>query len=143
MVEGAKAGSHFQKAVLKIGDYLIVLAVALVALILITALFRHESMFTILRFALLLTVVAIGKKIARQIGLGTNILNAQVFGYTKHHETGKLAESIEKADGFAQVFPEHKYHTVEVLQQRGHIIGMTGDGVNDAPARPTFSKKTP
>ena len=45
-----------------------------------------------------------------------------------------MAESIEKADGFAQVFPEHKFHIVDVLQKRGHIVGMTGDGVNDAPA---------
>ena len=44
-----------------------------------------------------------------------------------------VAESIEKADGFAQVFPEHKFHIVDVLQKRGHIVGMTGDGVNDAP----------
>ncbi len=59
MVEGTKTTSHFQKAVLKIGDYLIIIAVALVALILITALFRHESMLTTLRFALVLTVAAI------------------------------------------------------------------------------------
>ena len=78
--------------------------------------------------------VAIGKEIARQVGLGTNILDAQMFGDAKHHEAGRLAESIEQADGFAQVFPEHKYHIVEVLQQHGHIVGMTGDGVNDAPA---------
>ena len=48
--------------------------------------------------------------------------------------TAESAASIEQADGFAQVFPEHKYHIVDVLQQRGHIVGMTGDGVNDAPA---------
>lgn len=77
---------------------------------------------------------AIGKEVARQIGLGTNFLDAMIFGGTKHHETGQLAEKIEKADGFAQVFPEHKYHIVDVLQQKGHIVGMTGDGVNDAPA---------
>jgi H+-transporting ATPase len=41
---------------------------------------------------------------------------------------------VESADGLAQVFPEHKYHIVELLQNKGHIVGMTGDGVNDAPA---------
>ncbi len=45
-----------------------------------------------------------------------------------------MTKSIEKADGFAQVFPEHKFHIVDVLQKHGHIVGMTGDGVNDAPA---------
>ena len=78
--------------------------------------------------------VAIGKEIARQVGLGTNILDASLFAETKPHEAGQLAEAIEHAEGFAQVFPEHKFHIVEVLQQRGHIVGMTGDGVNDAPA---------
>jgi len=78
--------------------------------------------------------VAIAKEIGRQLGLGTNIIDASVFDETKHHEAGQLADAIEKADGFAQVFPEHKYHIVDVLQQRGHIVGMTGDGVNDAPA---------
>jgi H+-transporting ATPase len=78
--------------------------------------------------------VAIARETAGILGLGTNILDASGFGDTKHHETAQLAESIEKADGFAQVFPEHKFHIVDVLQQRGHIVGMTGDGVNDAPA---------
>ena len=78
--------------------------------------------------------IAIARETARQLGLGTNILDASGLGDTKHHETAQSAEAIEKADGFAQVFPEHKFHIVDVLQQRGHIVGMTGDGVNDAPA---------
>jgi H+-transporting ATPase len=77
--------------------------------------------------------LAIAQETAKKLGMGTNILDASSFGDTKHHETAQLAESIETADGFAQVFPEHKFHIVDVLQQRGHIVGMTGDGVNDAP----------
>lgn len=41
---------------------------------------------------------------------------------------------VEKADGFAEVFPEHKFMIVEMLQKAHHMVGMTGDGVNDAPA---------
>jgi len=78
--------------------------------------------------------LAIAREIAGQVGLGRNIADASGFGDAKHHEAGRLADSIEQADGFAQVFPEHKYHIVDVLQHRGHIVGMTGDGVNDAPA---------
>ncbi len=78
--------------------------------------------------------MAIAKEIARQLDLGKNIVDAAIFGETKHYEGSQLVEAIEQADGFAQVFPEHKYYIVDVLQQRGHIVGMTGDGVNDAPA---------
>ena len=66
--------------------------------------------------------------------MGTDILDAAGLGDAKRAETTATAESIEEADGFAQVFPEHKFHIVDVLQRRGHIVGMTGDGVNDAPA---------
>ena len=78
--------------------------------------------------------IAIARETSKQLGLGTNILDAASLGDTKKQESSQTAEAIEKADGFAQVFPEHKFHIVDVLQQRGHIVGMTGDGVNDAPA---------
>jgi H+-transporting ATPase len=78
--------------------------------------------------------LAIARETSKQLGLGTNILDATALGDTKKQESSQTKEAIEKADGFAQVFPEHKYHIVDVLQQCGHIVGMTGDGVNDAPA---------
>jgi H+-transporting ATPase len=75
--------------------------------------------------------IAIAKEIARRVGLGINIVSAKSFLGKPDKEAQNVVES---AEGFAQVFPEHKYRIVELLQDKKHFVGMTGDGVNDAPA---------
>ena len=75
--------------------------------------------------------IAIAKQTAKEIGLETNIELPSSF----IDKYGVEAEEVvKKASGFAEVFPEHKYRLVELLQKKGKIVGMTGDGVNDAPA---------
>jgi H+-transporting ATPase len=74
---------------------------------------------------------AIAKQIAGEVGMKQNIVPAdELIGL----DDRKAIRLIEKVNGFAQVFPEHKYNIVELLQEKDHIVGMTGDGVNDAPA---------
>ncbi|MEJ2080453.1 MAG: plasma-membrane proton-efflux P-type ATPase, partial [Acidobacteriota bacterium] len=81
--------------------------------------------------------VAIGREIARKIGLGDAIQPATEL-FKKDTDVDNLSSKaiseIEKAEGYARVFPEHKYSIVRALQSRGHFVAMTGDGVNDAPA---------
>lgn len=80
---------------------------------------------------------AIARQIAKQLHLGQQIQPAdQLFPECVDcaHLSPRQMSQIEEGDGFAQVFPEHKYGIVKALQERNHIVGMTGDGVNDAPA---------
>ena len=81
--------------------------------------------------------VAIAREISRQLGLGAHIEPATRL-FREEMDVSRLGgyavREVEDADGFAQVFPEHKYEIVHALQATGHIVGMTGDGVNDAPA---------
>jgi len=74
---------------------------------------------------------AIAKEVGQQVDLGTNIIPAATLLDKSDSEAERI---VEDSDGFAQVFPEHKYRIVELLQKKQHIVGMTGDGVNDAPA---------
>ena len=67
---------------------------------------------------------SIAKEIARSLDLGSNIIPAKEIN----------DDTIETADGFAEIFPEHKFEIVKKYQKKKHIVGMTGDGVNDAPA---------
>jgi H+-transporting ATPase len=77
--------------------------------------------------------LAIAQETARRLGLGTNILDAELFEQDDNGDRGRISNIVERSDGFAQVFPKHKFRIIQALQQRGHIVGMTGDGVNDAP----------
>lgn len=79
---------------------------------------------------------AIAKQIAGKLKLETNILKSNILPVQGKESAldGDVGAAVEKAGGFAEVFPEHKFSIVKILQARGHITGMTGDGVNDAPA---------
>lgn len=80
---------------------------------------------------------AIAAEISDQLGLGSNIRKVDMLfadDDSIQHPGRQLERQIESADGFAEVFPEHKFGIVKALQAGNHITGMTGDGVNDAPA---------
>eukprot|EP01113_Clastostelium_recurvatum_P049840 TRINITY_DN92_c0_g1_i5.p1 TRINITY_DN92_c0_g1~~TRINITY_DN92_c0_g1_i5.p1 ORF type:complete len:1096 (+),score=356.01 TRINITY_DN92_c0_g1_i5:213-3500(+) len=96
--------------------------------------------------------LAIAKETARRLGMGQNIFTAKLFHDRTAEEKkeaisggkrrvlpkgaplSKITQEIVNADGFSQVYPEHKFEIVQRLQEARHTVGMTGDGVNDAPA---------
>ena len=75
--------------------------------------------------------IAIAREIAREVSIGDRIIRMEEF---KKMGDEEQAKAIEEIDGFAEIYPEDKYQIVRLLQSRGHMVGMTGDGVNDAPA---------
>jgi H+-transporting ATPase len=75
----------------------------------------------------------IARNVAEQIGLGDRITRmAKIEEVQSQRET--LDSIVEDSDGIAEIYPEEKFTIVKALQDRGHVVGMTGDGVNDAPA---------
>jgi H+-transporting ATPase len=75
--------------------------------------------------------IAIAKEIAGELGIGSRIIK---MGDLRDLSEPEQAKMVEECDGLAEVYPEDKYQVVWLLQSRGHMVGMTGDGVNDAPA---------
>ncbi|MHB1685769.1 MAG: plasma-membrane proton-efflux P-type ATPase [Ignavibacteriaceae bacterium] len=75
--------------------------------------------------------MSIAKEIAQQVGIGNNIIRLKDIEGLSEDEQAKIAS---ESDGFAEIYPEDKYKIVKLLQSKGFMVGMTGDGVNDAPA---------
>ena len=79
---------------------------------------------------------AIAKETCRELGMGTKILNTAHLDAdsASEAELKRIDKTIMECHGFAEVMPEHKFLIVERIRKMGHVTGMTGDGVNDAPA---------
>ena len=75
--------------------------------------------------------IAIAKEVARQVSIGDKIIRMPDLRGLGEEEQLKI---IEENDGFAEIYPEDKYKIVKLLQSKGYVVGMTGDGVNDSPA---------
>jgi len=76
----------------------------------------------------------IAREVAKGVGLGENVSKASDLEQLAKENATTAAEMAEESDGFAEIYPEDKFIVVKSLQAKGHVVGMTGDGVNDAPA---------
>ncbi len=76
----------------------------------------------------------IAKQIAQEVGLGDKITRMADIESTRSQDGMVAVEVVDESDGFAEIYPEGKYHIVKGLQAEKHIVGMTGDGINDAAA---------
>ncbi len=78
---------------------------------------------------------AIGRQVSGQIGMKSDIRPAgEFFAEGKSTDQHQISDQVLEADGFAEVTPEDKFNIIKSFQANDRIVGMTGDGVNDAPA---------
>lgn len=75
--------------------------------------------------------LAIAREVGQQVGIGNRIRSMSEL---ENQSLGEEARILEESDGLAEIYPEDKYKVVKLLQSTGHLVGMTGDGVNDSPA---------
>jgi magnesium-transporting ATPase (P-type) len=114
LVKIAKPKSHQEQIMLSVVKYMMFLGI--IALVLVGSTGDN---------------IAIAREMARQVGIGSRIIRIENFRKLSDIEQARW---IEESDGLAEIYPEDKYRIVKLLQNKGHMVGMTGDGVNDAPA---------
>jgi H+-transporting ATPase len=76
----------------------------------------------------------IAKQVAAEVNLGDKVVRTPEIKETSSKDAIAATETVERSDGFAEIYPEGKYQIVRALQAKKHVVGMTGDGINDSPA---------
>ncbi len=76
----------------------------------------------------------IAKQVAAEVNLGNKVIRTPELKETSSKDAIAAVEIAENSDGFAEIYPEGKYQIVRALQAKKHVVGMTGDGINDSPA---------